>query len=103
MTHFLKRKFLSDNRALFLDLKSIWILLIASFLIEINAKYSQKAGDKNCQSPNLGCVIDGAFSYINAHDVMPHWTLFIYLFALLSHAFKIDPIKLQIYQKWSTK
>jgi hypothetical protein len=37
--NFLKRKFLSDDRASFLDLESICILLIASFLIEIIAKY----------------------------------------------------------------
>jgi hypothetical protein len=44
----------------------------ASFLIEINAEYSWKAGDKNCQSPNLGCIIDGEPSYMNSHNVMSH-------------------------------
>ena len=58
MTYFLKRKFLSDDRSSILDLESVLILLIAFFLIEINAKYLQKAGNKICQSPNLGCIID---------------------------------------------
>ena len=77
---------MSEDGASILDLESIWILLIASFLIEINAKYPKKAGDgncqspnlgyiidvcdKNCQSPNLGCIIDDCSSYVNSHDVM---------------------------------
>ena len=52
--NFLKRKFLSDDRAWFLDLKSIWIILIASFLIEINAKYLKKAGDENLAKSKFG-------------------------------------------------
>ena len=48
---------MSDDRASFLDLKSILILSIASFLIEINAKYLKKASDKNLQSPNLGWLL----------------------------------------------
>ena len=36
------------------DLEYIWILSIASFLIEIIAKYPQKVGDKKCKRPNLG-------------------------------------------------
>ena len=60
LINFLKGKFLSDDGS-FLDLRPIWILLRTYFLIEINAKYSQKADNKNCQSPNLGCIINGCW------------------------------------------
>jgi hypothetical protein len=46
MINFLKRKFLPDDGASFVDLESICILLIASFLIEINAKNSKKPAMK---------------------------------------------------------
>ena len=51
--NFLKRKFFTNCRASFVDLEYIWILSIASFLIEIIAKYPQKAGDKNAKNPIL--------------------------------------------------
>jgi hypothetical protein len=69
---FPKKEILSDDKESFLDLESILIILIASFLIEIIAKYSQKAGDEICQSPNLVCIIDGGFFYVNLHDAMCH-------------------------------
>ena len=69
-TGILKRKFLADDGASFLDPESIWILSIASFLIEINAKYLQKASNKNCSSPNLVYIIDCCSFYMNSHDVM---------------------------------
>ena len=62
MTNFLKRKILLDDRASFLDLKSILILLITSFLIEIDAKYSEKAGDKNFAKSKFGLYFDGCSS-----------------------------------------
>ena len=51
---FPKEENLSDDEASFLDLES---------------KYPQKAGNKNHQSPNLGCIIDDCSSYINSHDI----------------------------------
>ena len=59
---FPKRKFLLDDRASFLDLKPILILLIASFLIEINAKYSEKVSDKNFAKSKFGLYFDGCSS-----------------------------------------
>ena len=59
---FPKKKKMLDDRASFLDLKSILILLIASFLIEINAKYSEKAGNKNFAKSKFGLYIDGCSS-----------------------------------------
>ena len=60
--YFLKRKILSNDRASFLDLKSILILLIASFLIEINAKYLKKASDKRFAKSKFGLYFDGCSS-----------------------------------------
>ena len=59
---FPKKIFLSDDRASFLDLKSILILLIASFLIEINAKYSEKASNKIFAKSKFGLYFDGCSS-----------------------------------------
>ena len=135
-----KRKILSDDGASILDLECVWSLLIASFLVEINAKYLQKPVIKIpkkeivCQimehqfylylnakylpivflSPNLG-IIDVWFSYMNHMMLCPCWSLFIYLFAFeaiiwhnwssnmeiepnISHSFKINPIKFQIWK-----
>ena len=58
---------MSDDRTLFLDHECTLILLIASFLIEINAKYAKLikidkvkiSVSKNCLSPNWGWIIDG--------------------------------------------
>ena len=101
-TGILKGKFLAS----FLDSESIWILSMASFLIEINAKYLQKASNKNCSSPNLGYIIDGCSFYMM---LCVYLTVLIYLFAFealiwhswssnmkiepnISHDFEIDPI-----------
>ena len=61
---------MQDDGASFVDLESICILLIASFLIEINAKKLEKSGDENCQSPNLGGIIDDCSFYMNSHYIM---------------------------------
>ena len=53
---------MSDDGTLFLDQECTLILLIASFLIEINAKYAKLIKidkvkiwvSKNCLSPNWG-------------------------------------------------
>jgi hypothetical protein len=46
MKNFLKRKFFRKHSPSFQDLGSIGILLIASFVVEINQKNSKKAGDE---------------------------------------------------------
>ena len=52
--NFLKRKILSDDIASFLDLEPIQVSLISSFLIEINAKYLQKAGNEKISKSKFG-------------------------------------------------
>ena len=80
VTNFLKRKILSDDRASFLDLKSILILTIASFLIEINAKYLKKASNKKFAKSKFGLYFDGCSSQLNSHDIMlPLNSIFIFV------------------------
>ena len=51
---FPKKEILSDDGASFLDLESIWIILIASFLNEINAKYLWNPSDENLSKSKFG-------------------------------------------------
>ena len=90
--------------------KCVWILLIASFLNEINAKYLPKS---NILPNSKFGYYWWLLFYMNSHNVMSV-LIFIYLFPFeaiiwhnqspnmkiepnISHAFKIDPIKFQIW------